>query len=151
MATVQEIVRKVNGTIRKYGLLSPEDLAKTLFDAVLKVSMPYGHIRGMSYENLAVVDANQSPWYLVGSMVHESGHQELHAGINRIFYQYYTYFPLDKYELEADIYGLVYAVRWYVEADEPVGNLYDFARLLGFSLEAASRVIEYCTKGNRLW
>lgn len=152
MAVVQEMVQKVNETVDKYGLLSPEDLADTLFEAVLRVSMPNGKIRGVIYNNLLILNQNQPSWHLIGSMIHESGHHELHAGINQLFYHNYTYFSNDRYELEADIYGLIYAIRWYEYGLEgSAGNLYDFAKLLGLHPYAAHMVVEHCARGKRLW
>lgn len=140
MGTVERVMREVDRTVSDYGLLNPERLAESLFDGVLWVPLPHGRIRGMVSDNILLVNLNQPRLHVVGTLLHECGHRVMHPGINQLFYHVHTYSFNRGFEFEADIYALLYAVRWYGYDAGGYGNVYELAHALGIPAHVADTV-----------
>jgi|GEM_PF-5889506 len=149
MGTVEKVMCEVDRTVYKHGLLSPERLAEALFDGVLRVPLPHGHIRGMVCGDVLLVNSNQPYWRIIGTLLHECGHREMHPAINQLFFHFHTYLFNSRFELEADMYALIYAARWYEYGPCGCGNLYELAHALGIPAHVADTVARSFGAGYR--
>lgn len=152
---VERISRVVKAVIRERGFLAPRELLESMAD-VFFIPLPNGRIRGVSYfadpadRPLVVIDAKLSGPARDGTMLHEAGHLEMHAGANRIFMQASTLALPDKYEAEADVFSLLYIFLWDPDALEECGR--DSVRFtLTYGLPKAvpyvGQVLEKCGEG----
>lgn len=143
VTTPAYVDREVESIVCKYGLLPPEELAGALRVDVLEVPLPHGHIRGASLGEYIIVDANLPRRLRRRTLLHECGHRVLHPGWNRFFLQKATFYPPGQFELEAELFGLLYTIRWDSFWLEECGNLYYFADSYGFWRRAVDAVVPY--------
>lgn len=100
--------RTAHSLVRKYGTRDPFRIADALGISVVRI--PLSGIRGFYQyvkrcriiyiaDNLSEMDARFV-------CAHELGHALLHRGYNRIFMDTHTYFPANRYEVEANRFAV---------------------------------------------
>lgn len=131
--------RTANSLVRKYGTRDPFRIADALGFSVVRI--PLEGIRGF-YQYLKrckiiyIADnLNEADARFV--CAHELGHALLHRGYNRIFMDTHTYFPSNRYEVEANRFAvdLLYDdddLRFF--SDYPIQLAADY---MGVSVELA--------------
>lgn len=142
----------MEAVVARHGLLSPGELLEAVADVVF-VPLRHGRIRGASHLNgvdrpLVVINASLLGRKLDGAFLHEGGHIVLHPWANRLFLQGRTLFLPGRYETEADVFALAYALKWDREGLEECGRdalrfagMYGLPRAVPYAREAAARVL----------
>lgn len=129
----RRILKTVKCLIDLHGLLHPRELAERLGLAVLEV--PYRRFKGMSFEfelPVVTVDSALPVKRQYGALLHEIGHQVLHPGTTRFLVEANPFERPTKYEIEAHLFTLVYALLWDKYGFEECGyDVYRFAGMYG--------------------
>ena len=131
--------RTANSLVRKYGTRDPFRIADALGISVVRI--PLNGIRGFyQYVKRCKIiyiadDLSEADARFV--CAHELGHTLLHRGYNRIFMDTHTYFPTNRYEVEANRFAvdLLYDdddLRFFL--DYPIQLAADY---MGVSVELA--------------
>ena len=100
--------RTVKALVRKYGTRDPFRIADALGFSVVRI--PLEGIRGFyQYVKRCKIiyiadNLNEADARFV--CAHELGHALLHRGYNRIFMDAHTYFPTNRYEVEANRFAV---------------------------------------------
>lgn len=140
------IFKVVMKIISQYGLLRPEDLADYLkINDILPV--PVRLIHGGIFNTFAtpiiLLSADLNDYQRIGCLLHEIFHRVLHPGTNRLMDVAYIINQSEKFELEAHLGALIYAIMWDKEGFENCRyDVYRFAEMYGLSRSAAYRVDE---------
>lgn len=131
--------RTANSLVRKYGTRDPFRIAEAIGFSVVRLPMKgirgfYQHVKRCNIIYIAD-DLNEVDARFV--CAHELGHALLHRGYNRIFLDAHTYFPTNRYEVEANRFAvdLLYDdedLRFFL--DYPIQLAADF---MGVSVELA--------------
>lgn len=94
--------------VRKYGTRDPFRIADAMGISVVHV--PLSGIRGFYHKmkrcKIIFLDDSLDEPDARFVCAHELGHALLHRGYNRIFMDSHTYFPVNRYELEADRFAV---------------------------------------------
>ncbi|WP_027719415.1 ImmA/IrrE family metallo-endopeptidase [Desulfovirgula thermocuniculi] len=135
---------RVEEVIRRYGLLSPADLAREL--GVVPVKLPLRSAHGISFsvdgKRVVFVDASLPPARQDGALVHEVGHQVFHPGEVRFRLRRLHCGVSWRREAEVNLFALLYLLAWNRELFEACGyNLYAFAEAHGVPLGAAEYLV----------
>lgn len=138
------ILKTVKSLIEKHGLLHPREMAERC--GLLVLEIPYRRLHGISFFlaglRVIAVDSSLPPYRKNGTLFHEITHQILHPGMTRFFIETIPTKRPARYELEADLGGLIYALMWDRQGFVDCGyNVYRFAELYGFCRAAADLVI----------
>ena len=100
--------RTANSLVRKFGTRDPFRIAEALGMEVVRI--PLSGIRGfyqcMKRVKLIYSDSSLPDAEARFVCAHELGHVLLHRGYNRIFMDAHTYFPVNKYEIEANRFAV---------------------------------------------
>lgn len=128
------VARAVEKLFVVHGPLPPTDLAEALGIAVIEI--PYRGIKGVSINmwglNAVTVSAHLSPYQKDGALLHEIAHQLFHGGTACFYLESDPLGRATKYEAEAHLFVLLYALRWDKQGLEECGyNLYRFAGMYG--------------------
>lgn len=103
-----EIKRTATSLVRKYGTRDPFRIAAAMGMEVVRI--PLSGIRGfyqcMKRVRLIYIDSGLPDAEARFVCAHEIGHVLLHRGYNRIFMDSHTYFPVSKYEIEANRFAV---------------------------------------------
>ena len=134
------ILKTVNTLIGKYGLLHPSALAERCGLFVLRV--PYRRVHGVSLSlgglRVVAIDPSLPIQRQNGALLHETGHQVLHPGTVGFFVEANPFERPTKYELEAHLFALLYALRWDRWGFEECGcDVFRFAGMYGLPHMAA--------------
>lgn len=131
--------RTVNSLVRKYGTRDPFSIAEAMGFSVIRV--PLKCIRGfyqyMKRCRIIYIADDLSETDARFVCAHELGHAMLHRGYNRIFMDAHTYFPTNRYEVEANHFAVDLLfddddLRFFL--DYPIQLAADF---MGVSVELA--------------
>lgn len=148
----ERISKEVKILIEKYGLLHPFNLAERCDIFVLRV--PYRRVHGVSLSlgglRVVAIDPSLPAQRQNGALLHETGHQVLHPGMVGFFVEANPFERPTKYELEAHLFALLYALRWDRWGFEECRyDVFRFAGMYGLPKRAA----EILTAGNleKLW
>jgi len=139
----ERISKEVKILIERYGLLRPSELAEHCGLFVLRV--PYRRVHGVSLSlgglRVVTVDPSLPAQRQNGALLHETGHQVLHPGTVGFFIEANPFERPTKYELEAHLFALLYALRWDKWGFEECGcDLFRFAGVYGLPYRAAEVV-----------
>lgn len=100
--------RIADSLVRKFGTRDPFLIADAL--GIILIRTPLKGIRGF-YQyikrcKIIYIDSNLDERDARFVCAHELGHALLHRGCNRIFMDTKTYFPVNRYEVEADRFAV---------------------------------------------
>ncbi|NHM28915.1 MULTISPECIES: ImmA/IrrE family metallo-endopeptidase [Desulfofundulus] len=137
------IFKQVSDLISRCGLLHPRELADYCEVNVLYV--PTKRLRGGFIDipdgAIVVVSPLLPRFKRYGILLHEVAHKILHPGTNRFMDHAYIRYSCGKYELEAHLFALIYAVLWDREGfEECEYDPHRFADKYGLSPQAADVV-----------
>ena len=100
--------RIADSLVRKYKTRDPFRIADDLGISVVR--LPLSGIRGfyqfMKRCKIIYIDSALDEMEARFVCAHEIGHALLHRGSNRIFMDTHTYFAVNRYEVEADLFAL---------------------------------------------
>ncbi len=132
------IAGEIEMLIAIYGLLPPSELAEQHGLLVLKLSLRRAKGFSLTLDGTRAVAVNSSlpPLEQDGVLLHEIGHRVLHPGLARFFVEEQTRYPLSKFERQANIFALLYAIRWDMQRLEECGtDIGRFAKMYGLGEE----------------
>ena len=102
------IKRSATSLARRHGTRDPFRIAASLGVSVVRV--PLRGIRGFCQYvkrcRIVYIDSSLPPEDARFVCAHELGHLMLHQGCNRIFMDRHTYFPVNRYEVEANHFAV---------------------------------------------
>lgn len=137
------ILKTVQVVIDRFGLLHPGELADCHGIHVLSAPMKriHGGLIVMLSMPLVVLNDSLPHHRQLGALLHEVAHKVLHPGTNRFMDNPYIKNRCGKYELEAHLFALIYALMWDRQGFEDSGyNVKTFAEMYGLSRSAADVV-----------
>lgn len=140
----ERILKEVKILIDRYGLLHPSDLADRCGLFILRVPFRRVHGISLSLGDFRVVAINPSlpAERQYGALLHETAHQVLHPGMVGFFIEANPFERPTKYELEAHLLTLLYALRWDRWGFEECGcDVFRFAEMYGLPYRAAEIVV----------
>lgn len=100
--------RIAESLVRKHNSRDPFRIADALGYVVLRI--PLQGIRGfcqwMKRRLVIYIDSNLPDWEARYVCAHEIGHALMHRGYNRVYMDTNTYFPTNRYEIEANRFAV---------------------------------------------
>lgn len=137
------ILNKVMELVSRYGLLHPRELAD--YCGVHVINVPTKRVRGGFFAipglPVAAVSLLLPYPHQIGVLLHEVAHRVLHPETNRFMDNVYIKNSYGRFELEAHLFALIYAILWDRQGFEDCGyDVYRFAGIYGLSQRAADVV-----------
>ncbi|MGB9803493.1 ImmA/IrrE family metallo-endopeptidase [Desulfofundulus sp.] len=138
------VFKNVMQIIEQYGLVSPKDLADCVgINDILVVPtrILHGGIFDTFAAPLILLSTDLMDYKQIGCLLHEVFHQVLHPHTNRLMNNPYIINCSGRFEVEANVGALIYAIFWDKDLFEQLEyNVFRFAEIYGFPYDAAYHV-----------